>query len=145
MPRIPIAALLTALVLANVAPAQPKAKGPAILSPEVKADRSVTFRLFAPKAEAVALDAGDIPGGGSRALKKSDTGIWELTLGPVDAGTFRYLFNVDGVFVVDPRNQTVSESNGNIRSVVHVPGADFMDRKDVPHGTVSRVYYHSSA
>ena len=47
--------------------------------------------------------------------------------------------------VVDPRNPAVSESNGNVWSVVHVPGADFMDEADVPHGAVASVYYHSSA
>jgi enterochelin esterase family protein len=67
-----------------------------------------------------------------------------LTLGPVDPGTYRYLFNVDGVLAADPRNQAVSESNGNAWSVVHVPGSDFMDTSDVPHGAVARVYYRSS-
>jgi enterochelin esterase family protein len=112
----------------------------------VKADRSVVFRINAPKAEDVRLSAGDIPGGGGpRALKKGDNGVWEMTLGPIDAGTYRYVFNVDGVPTVDPRNPAVSESNGNVWSVVHVPGAEFMDRTDVPHGAVASVYYHSSA
>ena len=52
---------------------------------------------------------------------------------------------MDGVLTVDPRNQAVSESNGNAWSVVHVPGSDFMDTTDVPHGAVARVYYRSAA
>jgi enterochelin esterase-like enzyme len=141
------AALLAVFLLTGLAPAQPKGpKGPVFVSPEVKADRSVVFRINAPKAEDVRLSAGDIPGGGGpRALKKGDNGVWELTLGPIDAGTYRYVFNVDGVPTVDPRNPAVSESNGNVWSVVHVPGAEFMDRADVPHGAVASVYYHSSA
>jgi enterochelin esterase family protein len=71
--------------------------------------------------------------------------VWEVTLGPIDPGTYRYLFNVDGVFTADPRNQAVSESNGNTWSVVHVPGSDFMDTTDVPHGAVARVTYRSAA
>jgi enterochelin esterase-like enzyme len=141
------AALLAVFLLTGLAPAQPKGpKGPVFVSPEVKADRSVVFRINAPKAEDVRLSAGDIPGGGGpRALKKGDNGVWEMTLGPIDAGTYRYVFNVDGVPTVDPRNPAVSESNGNVWSVVHVPGAEFMDRADVPHGAVASVYYHSSA
>jgi enterochelin esterase family protein len=48
------------------------------------------------------------------------------------------------VFTVDPRNQSVSESNGNAWSVVHVPGSDFMDTTAVTHGAVARIYYRSS-
>jgi enterochelin esterase-like enzyme len=115
-------------------------RGPVVVSPEVKADRHVVFRLFAPKADTVGLFTLDIPGGfAPRPLNKGEGGIWELTLGPVDAGTYRYLFNVDGVLVADSRNQGVSESNGNSWSVVYVPGSDFMDTTDVP-----RVYYRSS-
>jgi enterochelin esterase family protein len=141
-----VAALLAALLVTSLALTQPKGpKGPVFVSPEVKDDHSVAFRLHAPKATAVGLMAGDIPGGGPRTLKKGDNDVWELTLEKVDPGTYRYLFMVDGVPTADPRNQAVSQSNGNVWSVVHVPGADFMDRKEVPHGAVARVYYHSSA
>jgi enterochelin esterase family protein len=142
-----VAALLTALALAGKAPAQPgRPQAPVVVSPEVKSDRKVVFRLHAPKAESVGVFTTDIPGGfGPRPMKKGDNGVWELTLGPVDAGTYRYLFNVDGVLTADCRNQAVSESNGNAWSVVHVPGSDFMDTADVPHGAVARVYYRSSA
>jgi enterochelin esterase family protein len=141
-----VAAVVAALLLTSVAPAQPKGpKGPVFVSPDVKEDRSVAFRLHAPKATAVGLMAGDIPGGGPRTLKKGDNDVWELTLEKVDPGTYRYLFMVDGVPTADPRNQAVSQSNGNVWSVVHVPGADFMDRKEMLHGAVARVYYHSSA
>jgi enterochelin esterase family protein len=121
-------------------------RAPVIVSPEVKTDRQVVFRIHAPKAEAVGLFTTDIPGGfRPRPLKKGENGVWELTLGPVDPGTYRYLFNVDEVLTADPRNQVLSESNGNAWSVVHVPGSEFMDTTDVPHGAVARVYYRSSA
>jgi enterochelin esterase family protein len=135
------------VLLPSDAAAQPPRgpQGPVVVSPEVKADRHVIFRILAPKAETVGLFTTDIPGGFQpRPLKKGDKGIWELELGPVDAGTYRYVFNVDGVLVADSRNQEVSESNGNAWSVVYVPGSDFMDTTDVPHGSVARVYYRSS-
>ena len=109
-----------------------------VVSPDVKEDRHVTFRILAPKAEAVRLNTSDLPGnpGEQRTLTKGDNGVWELTLGPVNAGTYRYVFSVDGMNVADPRNQAVSESNGTVWSVVHVRGAAFMDRAEVPHGAV---------
>ena len=130
-------------------PAAPRAergprnnRGPSVKSPEVQSDRKITFRILAPKAEAVRLNAGDLPGGGPqqpRNLTKGENGVWELTLGPVDPGTYRYLFDVDGVSVVDPRSNAVSESNGNTWSVVHVPGSDYADEKEAPHGAVAAV------
>jgi enterochelin esterase-like enzyme len=135
-------------LLAESAAAQPGGgpKGPIVVSPVVAADRNVTFRILAPKAESVGVFTSDIPGDPRpRAMKKGEEGVWELTIGPVDPGTYRYLFNVDGVLTADSRNQAVSESNGNAWSVVHVPGSDFMDATDVPHGAVARITYKSSA
>jgi enterochelin esterase family protein len=140
-------ALMASLVLAGIGAAQPgKPQTPAVVSPEVKSDRKVTFRIYAPKAESVGVFTTDLPGGfAPRPLKKGEKGVWELTLDAVEPGTYRYLIDVDGVRAVDPRNQAISESNGNVWSVLHVPGSDFMDRGEVPHGAVTRVYYRSSA
>src|SRR5690349_2151314 len=79
------------------APRRQGPRGPVVVSPEVKGDRQVVFRILALKAEAVRLNAGDLPGspGQARNLTKGENGVWELTLGPVDAGTYRYTFDVD--------------------------------------------------
>jgi enterochelin esterase family protein len=120
--------------------------GPQVVSPEVAADRRVTFRVSAPNAETVRLSGTDIPGVGRGAdMTKDPNGVWEVTLGPLDAGAYRYNFNVDGVSVIDPRSSSVSESNANVWSLVYVPGSDFMDTKDVPHGAIAEVTYYSKS
>lgn len=121
-----------------------RAQPPRVTSPEVTADRAIIFRIYAPKAENVRLIGGDIPGlGQGAALTRQSNDIWEIKIGPVEPGCYRYSFNVDGVFVVDPRNPAASESNANLWSLVYVGGADWMDVKDVPHGTISQVTYYS--
>lgn len=143
-------ATLAAMACALPASAQAPQRGgpPPVVSPEVSQERKITFRILAPKAEQVQLGgSGDIPGTGfgqSSPLKKGTNGIWEITVGPLEPGAYRYNFNVDGVSVIDPRNPATSESNENTWSLVAVPGADFMDVKDVPHGAVSVVTYWSS-
>lgn len=118
---------------------------PPVVSPEVQADRKITLRIFAPRAETVRLNAGDIPNQGPGAtMKKGDNGVWEVTVGPVDPGAYRYTFLVDGVATVDPRNPATSESNSNVWSLVEVPGSEWMDTKAVPHGAVAAVPYYSS-
>jgi enterochelin esterase family protein len=109
-------------------------------------DRRVTFRILAPQAEAVKLSGGDIPGNNQgAAMTKGENGIWEVVMGPLDPGAYRYNFNVNGVSTIDPRNPSISESNNNVWSLVVVPGSDFMDTKEVPHGAVSSVTYWSSS
>ena len=46
---------------------------------------------------------------------------------------------------IDPRSPFISESNNNVWSLVHVPGSDFADTKNVPHGAVAAVNYYSTA
>lgn len=120
--------------------------GPQVKSPEVAADRRVTFRIHAPKAATVRLSAGDIQNlGTNTALAKGTNDVWEITVGPVAPGAYRYNFSVDGLSVIDPRNPATSESTANTWSLVQVPGADFMDTRDVPHGAVSEVTYYSKS
>jgi enterochelin esterase-like enzyme len=141
-------AVALAIGILTDAGAQPPARGqgpPPVNSPEVMSDRRVAFRIAAPHAEAVRLNAGDIPGvGGGKALTKGENGVWEIVLGPLDPGAYRYTFVVDAVSTMDPRNPATSESNGNPWSLVVVPGSEWMDTKDVPHGAVAAVTYHSS-
>jgi enterochelin esterase-like enzyme len=153
MTRTILSLLAFTVGLQSVTAQQPtRPKPPAIVSPEIKdgegkkGDKAVSFRLYAPKAEKVGLISSDIPGGGAepRAMKKADNGVWEVTL-DVAPGAYRYLFDIDGARTADPRNTAVSESNGNVWSLVRVPGAAFMDTSDVPHGAVARITYKSTA
>jgi enterochelin esterase family protein len=138
---------LTPLALGqSAAPATRQTPPPVVTSPEVSADRQITFRLLATQAESARLTGSDIPGmGQGKPMTKSDKGIWEITIGPIPSGSYRYNFNVNGVPVIDPRNPLVSESNNNVWSLVYVPGSEFSDTKNVPHGAVAAVTYYSTA
>ena len=139
--------------------------GPAVVSPQIEADRRVTFRVLAPNATSVTV-GGDINGslvpdpnappsqpapagppggrgGGTPAatMTKGDNGIWSgTTVRPVRPGAWRYTFNIDGVTVVDSRNVNVTTSQTQVQSLLVVPG-DFSETRDVPHGTVGAVRY----
>jgi enterochelin esterase-like enzyme len=68
-----------------------------------------------------------------------------MTTGALEPGAYRYVYVVNGVGVIDPRNTAISESNTTAWSVVTVPGSDNFDVKNVPHGAVASVYYQSTA
>ena len=139
------ALLSTAFVSANQstqAPPQP----PQVVSPEILPDSRVAFRIYAPQAREIRLSASDIPGvGRDTQLVKGGQDVWEVTLGPLSAGAYRYNFNIDGVATIDPRNPAISESNNNVWSLVSVPGSDVFDTRPVPRGAIAEVTYHSTA
>jgi enterochelin esterase-like enzyme len=139
---------LAAFCVASTTLAQAPRTGrmpPRVVSPEVSPERRITFRILAAKAESVRLSGSDLPGlGQGSAMTKGTNDVWEVTVGPIAPGAYRYNFNVDGVSVIDPRNPATSESNENTWSLVYVPGAEFMDTRDVPHGAVAQVNYYST-
>jgi enterochelin esterase family protein len=152
-----LSALFTLTGLAQERGAQPPAaRGaapPVVVSPEVLPDRRVAFRILAAQAENVGINGSDIPAlaGGGRGgavapkMVKGENGVWEVILGPLDPGAYRYNFSVGGVSVIDPRNPVTSESNNNTWSLVNVPGSDLMDTRNVPHGAVASISYYSTA
>ena len=71
---------------------------PPLVSPEVAADRRVTFRLRAPEARAVTV-SGDF--GTDVELRKGGDGIWTATVGPLDPEMYVYYFTADGVRLTD--------------------------------------------
>src|SRR5512137_3139036 len=78
-------------------------------SPDVRDDRTVTFRLMAPAAKEVLLSGVAVLTGlgvGNKAVpfKKGEDGMWTLTVGPLKPDMYQYHFLVDGVRITDPNN-----------------------------------------
>jgi len=140
-----LATTLATVLLGTAANGQRPPGPPPVISPEIATDGRVTFRIQAAKAESVKVGGGDMPGmGQGKEMAKGTNGVWEVTVGPLPAGSYRYNYNVDGLTALDPRNPKVSESNENAWSLLHVPGAGWQDTKNVPHGAVASVTYWSS-
>jgi enterochelin esterase-like enzyme len=115
-------------------------------SPVVTDDGRVTFQLYAPRATEVTLRSEGPAPFGNQKLAKSEAGVWSLSL-PVASDLYIYWFDVDGVPVVDPKNNRPRINNSTVRSLLEVPGpsAAFFAERDVPHGAVSMVHYQSKS
>ncbi|HEY7497007.1 MAG TPA: alpha/beta hydrolase-fold protein [Vicinamibacterales bacterium] len=141
--RLAACSLIAALAAAPGIRAQ--RGGPAFVSPEVGADRSVTLRLFAPNAKSVTAN-GELDGK-PHPLTKADNGVWSVTIGPLAPDIYTYAFSVDGVTALDPRNANIKYGYGvfGAVNVVQVAGSgpEFYDVKPVPHGKVSVIPYVS--
>ncbi len=151
IPRLPRPAAVLTLALSLLAPAvlcaQPprgggaRGGGATTRSPEVAADFRVTFRFNAPGAQGVNLlsdfSAATIP------MTKGDNGVWSFTTEALKPGYYSYWFSVDGSLTPDPANTHVRPASGVYKSMVDVPGpgTEWMDFRDVPHGTLHEHEY----
>lgn len=135
--------LLTLLVCTSAFAQAP----PAYVSPEIGADRTVTFRYYAPAAQKITI-GGEL-GGQSLTMTKDAAGLWTAKTTALAPDIYTYSFNVDGVTALDPQNANTKYgySMFGAASVVQVPGDGpaFYDVKAVPHGAVRIQPYVSSA
>jgi enterochelin esterase-like enzyme len=118
-----------------------------VVSPEVLADRRVTFRIRAPKATEVTL-AGDWLGATPPPkLTKDETGLWSVTLGPFEPSIYIYNYNVDGMAIADPINPRMKLRASTSASLLEVDAepAAFWQPHDVPHGAVEINWQKSKA
>jgi hypothetical protein len=123
-------------------------RGPRFVSPEVHADRSVTLRVLAPKADSVRLTGEILNGGRSPAFARDSAGVWSATVGPLPPDIYSYAFNIDGVTVPDPLNPYVKTAAASgLATQVEVPGEgpQYYDARPVPHGMVSILQYESTS
>ena len=131
-----------------------------LTSPEVNADGTVTFRLFAPKAVTVEVEGDFLPPRivqtpqgnyettGSAPMKEEASGLWTFTTPTLEPEMYSYKFRVNGMELLDPSNVfrcrdiasftnifIVTKEEGDCGSLYSV--------NHVEHGNVSKVWYDS--
>jgi len=134
-------AIVLGTIMAGGTPAQtPPAP---VVSPEVHADRSVTFRLRAPNNKEVSVSIEGVPK--PIAMQKDDKGVWSVTTDPMAPDYYGYSFVADGVNMFDPSNHAVKPNFLYRASEVHVPGAASASWEvaAVPHGEIHHHFYKS--
>lgn len=127
------------------------------ISPEIYDNNTVTFRLVAPQAKEVFVVGEFLPPSivmkdgmptqmtGTAAMRKGGDGVWSFTtLRPVEPGYYNYSFIVDGVTITDPSNIYTTRDVVKSTSILFVEGgwSDYFRDQDVPHGSLSYVWYH---
>lgn len=140
----PLAALA---VLTSASGAQQPPRPASLRSPEVHADRTITFRVFAPMAGNVSVGGDMIQDQPRQAMAKDSAGVWSVTMGPFAPDLYDYTFQIDDVTVPDPVNPSVTLGPRTSSSLIEVPGhgPQLWDPRPVPHGTVHINWYDSEA
>jgi enterochelin esterase-like enzyme len=101
------------------------------LPARVNADRSITFSIWAPRATTVSVDGDFLLDNRSEEafpMTKGDSGVWTITLGPIEPEIWRYSFILDGVEIPG--------------SYVRVP-ADSPQFYDAQPGQYGSIHIHS--
>ena len=159
MKRLTILAAVLLMCVATFAQEALWGIGP-LVSPEIYDNNIVLFRLKAPKAVKVQI-TGDflpkqkvkIPNGeyeipGVVDMTEGKDGVWEYTTPePLKPELYSYSFIVDGLRMNDPANVYLIRDVATLTNVFIIGGerADLYKVNQVPHGTVSRIWYNSPA
>ena len=160
--------LFAAMLLVGSSAMAQQALGPGtgIVSPEIGADHTVTFRYFAPKAITVQVTGDFLPtrqveyeadgrkrtytAPGVADMKEGRDGLWTYTTEPLRGELYSYSFLVDGVRTMDPSNIYQNRDIAtwtNIFTLSAEPGDAgwYYEVHDTPHGDLSHVWYESPA
>ena len=134
--------------------------GNQIVSPEVNADGTVTFRLYAPKAVKVEVTGdflptvkvstpmGEVDQSGVAPLTEGKDGVWTYTTTSLAPELYSYTFKVDGMTYLDPSNIYMCRDIATYTNIFIVEKekgdkGDLYSVNAVPHGNVSKVWYDS--
>ncbi len=122
---------------------------PRVTSPVVNQDGTVTFNLYAPEAKQVSV-TGDFSEIKQETLPmtRQENGVWTATTAVLAPELYSYSMNVDGQRFIDPANSYVNRDISTLSNIFIVSrSADdkghLYQVNDVPHGTLSRVWYDS--
>jgi enterochelin esterase-like enzyme len=150
--KLPSALILSCLSLvssfslaqdAKPASQRPQTPSPALITPEVHSDNSVTFRFRAPNAQEVKLTREGAEG---LAMQKDDAGVWTVNTAPLPPDYYGYSIGVDGQRSIDPYNSLLKPNLLSTENMVHIQGPPSLpwELNDVPHGEVHHHFYRSA-
>jgi len=162
MKRVILSSIVALVATAGIANAQENIMGSqAVKSPVVNPDKTVTFNIRAPKAVSVKIVGTFTPkevqntGFGLMEVSTSvqmveKNGVWTYTTpNPIPSDIYAYNYEIDGLKALDPGNVHQMRDGASYQNVFVVTDDDPMSMgnlcndNDVPHGTVSKVWYDS--
>src|SRR5579885_82793 len=144
MKRLSTILLLVFFAVASTSGLGQAPPSPPIVSPEVHADHSVTFRFRDPNAKSVLLAREGVEK--PAPMQKDAQGVWSITTPPLEPDFYGYSFVADGVRLMDPSNSLIKPNLLFPQSMVHVPGPSSLpwEMNNVAHGVIHHHFYHSA-
>lgn len=109
--------------------------------PQVNSERRIKFRIVAPQAQSVGVTFRE-----STPFTKDADGVWTGYSRALDEGFHYYMLKIDGAEVPDP-NSLYYFGAARWGSGIEIPAhdQDFYALKNVPHGQLREVFFHSKS
>lgn len=101
----------------------------------------VTLSIYAPNAKEVKVGGDVLYIEKDLKPQKNDDGVWTVTAHNAGEGVYRYHFIVDGVRVLDPKDNP--HENTSHLTVLRETSDFFRQRNDVPRGSITQRFYYS--
>jgi len=116
-----------------------------LVSPQVNADKTVTFRLKSLTANHVKIKGTWMKENEQAVDMVKTDSIWSYTTKVLDGDFYRYNFYIEGVEVTDPLNSYVERAGVRYESIFIVPSeqGNVYTVGNYPHGALSAVWYFS--
>lgn len=120
-----------------------------VVSPEINADHSVTFRYRNPKAMTVKISGDFLPDRTLADMVEGKDGVWEYTTGPLEGELYLYNFIVDGERRNDPSNMYQNRDIATWTNFFTLSARQgdkgwYYETHAVPHGSLLKMWYHSN-
>jgi len=119
-----------------------------VISPEINPDNTVTFRYRNSKAVQVQVTGDFLSSMAPVDMKEGPDGVWSYTTQPLEGELYLYSFIVNGERRNDPSNMHMNRdiatwTNFFTMSTKQGDKGWYYEVHDVPHGTVSKMWYNS--
>lgn len=132
------------IMLLMLVPAFAQQSKPAVISPQINADNSVTFRLKSLTATSVKIKGTWMKENTTPVEMLKTDSIWSFTTPALLPDFYRYNFYLEGIEITDPANSYVERAGTRYESIFITGGENSLYKvNDVPHGSISAVWYNS--
>lgn len=109
---------------------------------------SIVFKVYAPEAKNVYITGSWENFYVENLMTKGSDGIWTYKIGMLPPEIYQYVYDIDGMVVLDPGNYSQTRDMYNYRSNLIVRGPEsepFFSQSSNEHGVLEKVWYQSAS
>lgn len=116
-------------------------------SPVFEGD-SIVFKVYAPEAKNVYITGSWENFYVENLMKRGEDGIWTYKIAMLPPEIYQYVYDIDGMVVLDPGNYSQTRDMYNYRSNLIIRGSEsepYFSQSSSKHGVLEKVWYDSKS